>query len=93
MLLTAATVGAQMTGANNGEAASAKKEDLAPIYPDFATGVSQALKQDRVVIIFFRDKSAFTTQMEAEVRQLRADPLFSWVFLFAESLLPTIPWA
>lgn len=40
VLLTAATAGAQITGANNGEAAGAKKEDLAPIYPDFATGVS-----------------------------------------------------
>jgi thiamine monophosphate synthase len=82
-----------MTGANNGEAASAKKEDLAPIYPDFATGVSQALKQERVVIIVFRDKSAFTTQMEAEVRQLVPIPYSRGVFLFADRSYPTIPWA
>lgn len=44
MLLTAATLRAQITGANNGEAAGAKKEDRVPIYPDFATGVSQAPK-------------------------------------------------
>jgi hypothetical protein len=64
------------------------KETLAAIAPNFTDGYAQALKEHRFIIVFFRDKSAFTTQMEAEVRKLRADSKLSAVFLFAESLLP-----
>ncbi|MBZ5610005.1 MAG: hypothetical protein LAP38_17220 [Acidobacteriia bacterium] len=69
---------------------SVKKEDpkLAAISQDFATGFTQALSEHRFLIVFFRDKTLLTTQEEAEVAKLRADRLFSSLFLFTQATLP-----
>jgi hypothetical protein len=64
------------------------KATLAAIYPNFTTGYAQGLKEHRFIVVFFKDKSAYTTQMEAEVRKMRSDAKFSAAFLFAEAQLP-----
>lgn len=86
--LTMFVLGMEAVAQTPGSKGKADKPTLAAIAPNFTDGYAQALKDHRFIIVFFRDKSAFTTQMEAEVHKLRADPKLSSVFLFAEALLP-----
>ncbi len=65
-----------------------RRQPPAPISPDFTTGYARGLKENRFVIMFFRDKSKFGDQQEVTIRKLRSDPVFSALFVFGESLLP-----
>ncbi len=65
-----------------------EKPKLAPISDDFSGGFAQAVAEHRFLIMFFRDKTLLTTQEEAEIAKLRADPQFSSIFLFAQANLP-----
>ena len=58
------------------------------VYPDFTSGWAQGVREKKLLIVYFRDKSAFSAKADPEWARLRADPLFAQLFLFAESRLP-----
>ena len=61
---------------------------LVAVLPDFATAYARALRDKKPLVMFFYDKSSFSEKEREELQQLRADPIFSQVFLFGESSLP-----
>jgi hypothetical protein len=65
-----------------------RRQPPAAISPDFTTGYARGLKENRFIIIFFRDRKELTSRAEVELRKLLSDPIFSAVFVFGESLLP-----
>jgi hypothetical protein len=65
-----------------------RRQRPASITSGFSAGYSRGLKENRYIIMYFRSKSKFTEQQDAEVLKLRSDPVMSAIFVFADALLP-----
>jgi uncharacterized protein len=60
----------------------------ASVTSGFQNAYDRALKENRILLMFFYDKSSYSEKEANEYEQLRREPLFAQIFAFGESLLP-----
>jgi thiol-disulfide isomerase/thioredoxin len=63
---------------------------IPPVYPDFSTGLAEALKQKKLFLVFFYATSGclYCNREAKEFDRLRRDPAFAKIFVFIQVHVP-----